>query len=357
VLIGNAAGQGGGAYGGMIYNCSIIQNSAHTGGGVNSSWFATNCLIWSNTATDYGGGAWGTILYNCKVIQNVAVYGGGTAHGDLYGCLVVSNSATDTGGGVYTAYTIVNCTIVANASWQDGGGIGGGASPTVKNSIIYNNTVSIGSYSNYNFGIYGYCCTAPKPVNGVYNTTNDPGFISYTNGDFHLQSNSICINSGNNIYIAGYDYFGKYYNTLATDLDGNPRITNFFADIGAFEYQKPSFILPFNWAQQYGLSLDGTIDSDGDGMNNWQEAVAGTNPTNSASLIKMLSVSNSVSGNVVTWQSVASRIYSLQRSTNLLAQTAFISIYTNAASSLTNLSYTDTAVKKAKASFYRVQVQ
>lgn len=362
VLVGNAAGQtGGGAYNGIIYNSSIILNSTYgAGGGVSSSGspsFVTNSLIWSNSAATYGGGAWGMQLKNCRIMQNVATFGGGTDNSDLYGCLVASNSATDSGGGIDGAISIVNCTIVANASWEDGGGIGGGGSPTVRNSIIYNNTVSIGSYSNYDFGTYYYCCTAPMPGNGARNTTNDPGFISIANGDFHLQSNSICINSGNNSYISGYNFLGKYYNYLATDLDGNPRNLNAFVDIGAYEYQTPNFLLPFYWAQQYGLSLDGTIDSDGDGMNNWQEAVAGTNPTNAASVIKMLSVSNSVSGNVVAWQSVTNRTYYLQRSTNLLINPAFVSIYTNPSSSLTNLSFTDTTAKKTGSYFYRVSVQ
>lgn len=185
---------------------------------------------------------------------------------------------------------------------------------------------------------------------GHYSTiTNDPGFMNYATGDFHLRSDSPCINGGRNFYISAY---------ITTDLDGNPRIVDGFVDVGAYEYQIPASILPFYFAQQYGLSLDGTIDSDGDGMNNWQECFAGTNPTNAASVIKMLSVSNNVvSGNVVTWQSVASRIYYLQRSTNLLAHSVFVSIYTNSSSALTNLNFTDTKAPKGAPCFYRVSVQ
>ncbi len=46
------------------------------------------------------------------------------------------------------------------------------------------------------------------------------------NGDLRLQSNSPCINAGNNAYVS---------NTI--DLDGNPRIVSGTVDIGAYEYQ------------------------------------------------------------------------------------------------------------------------
>ena len=105
------------------------------------------------------------------------------------------------------------------------------------------------------------------------------------------------------------------------------------------------------------MHLDGAIDSDGDGMENWQEAFAGTVPTNSASVIKMLSVSDSGSGKLVKWRSVAGRNYILQRATNLSANPAFVSIYTNSAIFFTTLSFTDTSATNGGAYFYRVQIK
>jgi outer membrane protein assembly factor BamB len=59
-------------------------------------------------------------------------------------------------------------------------------------------------------------------------------------------------------------------------------------------------------------------DSDGDGMKNWGEYVAGTDPWE---CLSCLAVSNLVSqgdGFVIRWASVAERVYNLYRSTNLL---------------------------------------
>jgi len=347
VLIGNVANSGGGGVNsGSVNNCSIIQNSAYGGGAVTGS-TVTNSLILSNSASAYGGGADTATLYNCRIIQNVGGFGGGAANCWLYGCLVVGNSATSEGGGIFMGYSVINCTIVGNNAFTGSGGFEEAGMP-VANNIIYFNTVTYGINSNYDgIGSLNNCCTIPLK-NAYGCITNDPGFVDYANGNFQLQSNSPCINGGANGYVK-----------TSTDLAGNPRIVDGFVDIGAYENQTSVLVLPYFFAQQYGLSLDGSIDSDGDGMNNWQEAIAGTNPTNAASVLKMLSVSQNSSGLTVTWQSVNTRTYYLQRSISLSAQPGFTTIQSNLFGvPIPNMTiYTDTTATNGGPYFYRVGVQ
>jgi len=185
------------------------------------------------------------------------------------------------------------------------------------------------------------------PTNGFGNITNEPLFINNIN-DFHLQANSPCINGGNNAYVF-----------TANDLDGNPRIFGGTVDMGAYEYQTPASIISYAWLQQYGLPMDGSadfLDSDGDGMNNWQEWIAGTNPTNAASVLALQPPAVTVTNATLTWSSVANVTYYVQRSGDLSAPN-FSSIQSNLVGQAGFTSYTDTNAVGSGPFFYRVGVQ
>jgi hypothetical protein len=62
-------------------------------------------------------------------------------------------------------------------------------------------------------------------------------------------------------------------------------------------------------------------DPDGDGFNNYAEFISGTNPTNALSLLKVQSVSTSVSGTLVTWQGSTGKHYQLMSRTNVASGT------------------------------------
>ena len=305
----------------------------------------------TNGAADGGGGVWcestSTVVSNCVVVGNSALGGGGAWGGTLNNCTLAGNSANFWGGGAFGG-TLNNCTLTlnsANGDYSYGGGAYGG---TVNNCIVYFNTAVIGAnYYQYQYdGILNYCCTTPMPTNGVGNITNAPLFVNYAGGNLRLQSNSPCINAGNNAYAPG-----------PTDLDGNPRIVSGTVDIGAYEFQGSGSVISYAWLQQYGLPTDGSADftdSDRDGLNNWQEWRCLTDPTNALSALRLLSASPAGTNVTVTWQSVAGVNYFLERSTNLGPSTLFTPLATGISGQPGTTTYMDTNAVGTEPFFYRV---
>jgi hypothetical protein len=356
-ITGNSVQQsGGGAASGTLNNCTLSGNSATWGGGADYGTL-NNCILSGNSARDpggtrlgEGGGTYSAVLTNCTLMNNYArVTGGGASWGSLIGCLVVDNSALQGGGAA--SDLLVNCTIVGNSAPSDGGvggGLGGGVmGGTVMNSILVQNTDTFGA-PNYYDATLSYCCTVPDP-GGIANITVDPAFVDVAGGNYHLQTNSPCINSGNNASAPG-----------GTDLDGNPRIRGGTVDIGAYEFQSPASVISYAWLQQYGLPTDGTADyadTDGDGMSNYAEWRTGTVPNDPASLLKMLTPTNDISGTTITWQSVSGMNYFIQRSSNLSASPPFSTIQSNIVGQAGTTSYTDTNAVGPGPFYYRVGVQ
>jgi len=315
------------------------------GGGVWCASFTavvSNCVIVGNTASSGGGAAYGT-LNNCTLSGNSAYSCGGAYSALLNNCALLGNTAySDAGGALASALN--NCTLTGNTAYTNGGGA---CSSVLNNCIAYDNWALFGS--NYDsYSTLNYCCTTPLPSGGAGNITNAPSFVDYQGGNLRLQSNSPCINAGLNAYVVG-----------TTDLEGRPRVVGGTVDMGAYEYQGAGMGEFIGWLQQYGLPTDGSadyVDSDGDGMNNWQEWIAGTNPTNAASVLRMTSAAPAASGITVSWTSVSGRSYTLERSSNLGVAPAFSAVQSGLADPGGILTYTDTNAVGPGPFFYRVRV-
>ncbi len=200
-----------------LSNCSISENTADgDGGGIYnycySSPILSDCVLYENTSQNYGGGIYNEMssspkLYNSVLYRNSAYLGGGMYNHS--GCLP----------------EVANCTF-----WGNSGGAGAiynsyYSSPTVTNSILWNN-----SYLE----IYSTGTSTPNitysNVEGGYpgdgNIDQPPMLVNPKNHDFHLQTISPCINAGTNSAL----------NLPAEDYEGHPRIIDGIADMGVDEF-------------------------------------------------------------------------------------------------------------------------
>ena len=227
MYLGNSTrNNGGAAYRGLLKDCTFANNSSEIWGGGTGWATASNCVYYGNSANAYDGGAVcsGT-LYNCVVTNNTAARtAGGTTGATLYNCLVAQNRASSACGGVMggSAY---NCTICNNTAPY----FGGVQNNTNYNCIIWGNVESqqTSNYANVSNSICYATCTTPLQANDPQNISSDPLFVDAMAGNYHLATNSPCVDTGVNRPAIG-----------AVDLDGNVRVSNRRVDMGAYELQQ-----------------------------------------------------------------------------------------------------------------------
>ena len=227
------------AGGGLVRDCIISNNTAGSwcsGAGVHiASGTVSRCLIVNNTIGSYSGAGAGVCGANA-VLEH---------------CLITNNigGASGSGGGVYLKEGLVrNCTIVANEANTAGGIKFDHSKARCIDSIVYGNRV----LSDASPGAPNWVLPATKPsqLTNIFSAVaigtdttggllvGDPFFADFGGGNYRLTPSSPCLDKA----------WGEA--TVATDLDGNARVSGAAMDIGCFEYDQSRV------SASFGFSLD-----------------------------------------------------------------------------------------------------
>ena len=217
---------GGGALirNGNLRHCYLENNYSYTDGGgiyVYSSAEIQDCKVVNNYARVFGGGIY-VVINNPVVISN---------------CLVANNTGNY---GICSWYNnssmhVINTTIVNNET----GGVYSSNGPSYyENCLVWGNGSSLSGSVNCMYSAIQGGYSGEGNINLSNQNTGDgihPFFVnptqgrgtSYSGGDWHLLTQSACINAG------------SLDSTLLTetDLDGNPRVNQGRVDMGCYELQ------------------------------------------------------------------------------------------------------------------------
>ncbi len=374
---GNVAwnAMGGGVYcvSSGVYGCSFEQNQASAGGGAAGLWdflFHSNAF-WRNQA-HWGGGlylnAWhpsvGTARC-CRLGGNVVDNGGGGIYvmtGTVENCVVVTNVA-QWGAGVFLDNNsrMQNCTVVSNVASAMGGGLIALGDGSVRDSVLYFNLAPQGDnmFTDIAHCVFYNSCTWPL-AGGTGNITNDPLFVSRAAADYHLLSNSPCIDAGTTSMVP------RDVEGIPRPLDGNNDGLARY-DIGAYEYvhalaDSDQDAMRDTWELAHGLnavSNDADGDADGDWMSNVKEYWTDTDPQNASSYLGLTQIvrQTAAAGIVVRWMSSANKSYRLDRSTNPVRDAFTASVASNIAATPPQNTYTDATVAGSGAWVYRIELE
>ena len=283
----------------VLSGFTIQNGSADYGGGImgdgTRATIQNNIISDNSAASDGGGLAFcdGTIVNN-TISRNWASYGGGLAgcDGIIQDNIISGNLAAVDGGGLASCHgTIENNTIVGNSAGYEGGGLYN-CYGVISNCIIWGNQ---GGNQVYDSTAPLYCCIEHWIGGGDGNIGYFPYFVDANGGDYHLQTWSPCIDTGDPTSSfsnepqpdGGRINMGAYGNT---------------PEAASASEDTDEDLLPDDWELHFfgNLAQRPDDDPDGDGRSNLGEYQYGTNPAHSVKWYVDGSVL--VSGDGTSWE-------------------------------------------------------
>lgn len=272
-----AAGMGGGicniASSPALRNLTVVNNMAESGGGITNFGCAPrmeNITIIHNSANVFAGGLFNLeanpTLTNINISGNTSDVGGGMVNSSASGLVctntvISGNRATTKGGGLYllNSFGVFNNVTISGNLSPDAGGVYNTGMPTLNNCIIFGNSSGLVN-DEAGAARLRYCLVqdSTSTSNGnLDGTTNQPLFqfapvavnAPFSNGNYQLQSTSPLIDKGTPLI--------DTMDLPLIDLAGNPRVSNFRIDMGAYEFQGdalPVTVLNFRGTLQNGVA-------------------------------------------------------------------------------------------------------
>lgn len=172
-------------------------------------------------------------IKNCIITENegyccIYYYYSGAI---LKNCLICNNSTNLIFSFDASAYhpEVINCTVVDNNNTSSH--TQPIHAPKFKSCIIYGNEADSG-------GLSGHLDISYSLVEGGFlgtgNIDADPLFVDASIGDYHLQADSPCIDTGTD------------FGAPSSDIDGIPRPKGDWYDMGAYEAYLPVLLIPYS---------------------------------------------------------------------------------------------------------------
>jgi hypothetical protein len=139
-----------------------------------------------------------------------------------------------------------------------------------------------------------------------------------------------------------------------TDEDFNGQGDVFTLNLGSFDEDGDGMDDAWEMAYFNTLSRDGRGDYDQDGVNDLQEFLAGTDPTNGGSIFQVLTLTHPAGGSVTAfWASIPGKTYRLQYKTDVLSA-PWNNVAGDVVATTTTASKTVSTSPGAQAQFFRV---